>query len=448
MKLNIKKTLTVGIPFLSIMLLWQVYNWMVPLYLNDYFNKLFSGDKMVIGIIMALDNLFALFMIPLIASISDKSKSKIGRRKPFIILGITISAVFFTLIPFVKEQFGILILLANIIIVLISMNVYRGPAVALMPDITPEPLRSKANSYINILGGIGTALGYILIVLFAKVDHKILFMLTGLIMIVCLVYVIFFLNETKLVKEYEEECLREKENCKIINEIKVINIIKNKRKSIKAKKKNQKHKKEKKNKKDDKEYKPNVILLLFAILFFFMSINAVETFMSLYSDEVFVNIIAFPLNIDPGALSIIPFGIGCFAFAYPAASFADKYGRKNVVLFGMLIVMLAYLGISIISFVYGFNYFILLLFLIGGCGYALVIINILPMVLENSNKKNTGKYTGYYYTASMIAQSITPALCGLFLSGLVFNSMIYLFPYAIVFILLSAITISFIKEKR
>lgn len=431
MKLSVKKTLSCGIPFLSIMLLWQAYNWMVPIYLDDLFKEVIPVGEMIIGIIMALDNLFALFMIPLVASLSDKCKSKIGRRKPYIIVGIILSATFFMIIPYVNKVQNIWLLIANILCILISMNIYRAPAVALMPDITPEPQRSRANSIINIMGAVGTATGYLLIVLFAKKDENVIFLATGLIMFICLLYTIFCLNENRFVEEHhieEEEYKKQLE-------------LEEKPKKVKQ------QKIQKQNRIQKKLRKRNILLILLAILLFFMSTNAVETFMSLYSKSVFGEI-DLPLGLEPGALSMIPFGIGCFAFAYPAALFAEKYGRKLITFIGTIIVSIAYLGISIVSFKVGFSFFILPLFLIGGCGFALVVINILPMVLENSNENNTGKYTGYYYTSSMIAQSITPALCGLFMSSLVFGKMIYLFPYAIVFMLLSGLVILFIKTPK
>ena len=420
MKLSVKKTLICGVPFLTIMLLWQVYNWMVPRYLNDFLADTISADKMVIGIIMALDNLFALFMIPLVAKLSDNCKSKLGRRKPYIIIGIILSSLFFCLMPYINESGNIWLLIANIFLVLISMNVYRAPAVALMPDITPEENRSKANSFINILGGCGTALGVVLAMFLSKNNQKLMFFITSGLMVACLIYIIFFLKEKKFVEEYQEtnqEQIEEKINEEEITE-------------------------------NRKESKANIIKMLFGILFFFMSFNAIETFMSLYTEEVFTNMPIILGGIDFGSLAIGGFGAGCFIFAIPAASLAEKFGRKMTVIGGAAVVALAYGGITIVSFLVGFSYIILVLFLIGGLGYACVIINILPMVLEHSNVTNTGKYTGYYYTASMVAQSITPALAGLFLSKLIFGKMIYLFPYAIVFIIFSIIAFALVNNKN
>lgn len=431
LKLNVKKTLLCGIPFLSIMLLWQAYNWMVPIYLNDFFTETLKVGEMLIGIIMALDNLFAIFMIPLVANLSDKCQSKYGRRKPFIIFGIIFSALFFVAIPYVTALDNIWLLILNILCVLISMNVYRAPAVALMPDITPEHKRSKANSIINIMGAAGTALGYLLILLFEKNNEKLIFFVTAFIMIVCLVYTIIFLKEKKMVEEYklEEKAYNEQNANQKLDETNT-----NKEEKVSV------------NTLDPKIKRRNIILILLTVFFFYMSINSVETFMSLFSKSVYGEV-NLPLGLEPGALCMIPFGIGCFAFSYPAAALADKYGRKVIIFLGTIIGALAYLGIAIISSNVGFSYAILPLFLLGGFGFAFLVINILPMALENSTESTTGKYTGYYYTASMIAQSVTPALCGLFMSDLIFGNMLFLFPYAIIFMLLAGVCILLVKNK-
>ena len=427
MKLNVKKTLLCGIPFLTIMLLWQAYNWMVPIYLEGFFKSLNVGE-MLIGIIMALDNLFAIFMIPLVASLSDKCQSKYGRRKPFIIIGIILSALFFVAIPYVNAIDNIWLLILNILCILIAMNVYRAPAVALMPDITPEHKRSKANSIINIMGAVGTALGYILILLFSKNNEKLIFFVTAIIMIICLVYTIIFLKEKKMVAEYKQE---EKE----------YNLSESKKLEETKKDENVSS-----NSLDSKTKRRNIILILLTVFFFYMSINSVETFMSLFSKSVYGDV-NLPLGLEPGALCMIPFGIGCFAFSYPAAVFADKYGRKTIVFLGTIIGAIAYLGIAILSSKVGFTYAILPLFLLGGFGFAFLVINILPMVLENSTENTVGKYTGYYYTSSMLAQSVTPALCGLFMSKFMFDSKLVLFPYAIVFMLLAGVCMILVRNK-
>ena len=423
MKLNIKRTVFVGLAFMTIMMLWQVYNWYLPLFLNDFLADLFSGDKLLIGIIMALDNLFALFMIPLMSRLSDKTKTKLGRRVPYIIVGILASATLFLFMPYVNNLHNIWLLLLNILFLLISMNIYRSPCVALMPDITPKPLRSKGNSVINILGGVGIAIGYLSIIFFSYSNY-IPFYIVSIIMVIALVIFLITVNENRFVADYrkqlEENGMSEEED--------------------------QKEDVEKGG--SAKTNIRNVLLILAVVFFVYMANNSVETFISLYSEYVFGHIENIPLNMNPGALVIVPFGIASFAFAIPAALIADKLGRRKAVLIGAICMAIAYLFLAIMGMSMGFSYFLLIFFFIAGIGFSLITINIYPMVIENCSSDNVGKYTGHYYTASMLAQSITPAFCGLFMSGWIFNSMRVLFPYAFICMIAAIITLCFIKENK
>ena len=423
MKLNIKRTVFVGLAFMTIMMLWQVYNWYLPLFLNDFLADLFSGDKLLIGIIMALDNLFALFMIPLMSRLSDRTKTKLGRRVPYIIVGILASATLFLFMPYVNNLHNIWLLLLNILFLLISMNIYRSPCVALMPDITPKPLRSKGNSVINILGGVGIAIGYLSIIFFSYSNY-IPFYIVSIIMVIALVIFLITVNENRFVADYrkqlEENGMSEEED--------------------------QKEDVEKGG--SAKTNIRNVLLILAVVFFVYMANNSVETFISLYSEYVFGYIENIPLNMNPGALVIVPFGIASFAFAIPAALIADKLGRRKAVLIGAICMAIAYLFLAIMGMSMGFSYFLLIFFFIAGIGFSLITINIYPMVIENCSSDNVGKYTGHYYTASMLAQSITPAFCGLFMSGWIFNSMRVLFPYAFICMIAAIITLCFIKENK
>ena len=203
MKLNVKRTAFIGVGFMTIMMLWQVYNWFVPLFLDDFLKELKVGE-LVVGIIMALDNLFALFMIPIMSKLSDKTVSRFGRRMPYIAIGILSAAIAFVLLPFSKQIGNIWLLIANILLVLVCMNVYRSPCVALMPDVTPKALRSKGNGIINIMGGVGTATGFLLVLLLGN-DPLIPFIATALIMLCCLVFLLLKVKEVKFVEEYREE---------------------------------------------------------------------------------------------------------------------------------------------------------------------------------------------------------------------------------------------------
>lgn len=424
MKLNVKRTATIGVAFMTIMMLWQVYNWYVPLFLDDFLANLFAGDKLLIGIIMALDNLFAIFMIPLMSAWSDKTKTPIGRRMPFVIVGILLSALSFAILPFVNDIGSIGLLILNILVVLVSMNVYRSPCVALMPDITPKALRSKGNSVINIMGGVGIAVGYTAVIFFSKSSNYIPFIIVSVVMILALLFLLWKVRENQFVEDYRAEL-----KANGIDEA-------------------QDHIEEQEAGKASSTHKRNVYLILLVIFFVYMANNSVETFMSIYAEAVFNNVTQLPLNMNPGALVILPLGLASFVFAVPAALLADKIGRKNTVVIGALLMTLTYALLGLLGLFTGFSLWLLAIFFMGGAGFSLIIVNIYPMVIENSSPDSVGKFTGYYYTASMLAQSVSPALAGLFMSALVFGNVRVLFPYAFLMMLAALTTLFFIQKSH
>ncbi len=417
MKLDVKRTVLIGLGFLTIMMLWQVYNWMVPLFLDDFLKEITNNNELYIGIVMALDNLFALFMIPLMGNLSDKTKTKLGRRMPYITVGIILSAAAFMLLPLTKTLNSVWLLIVNILLVLLFMNVYRSPCVALMPDITPKALRSKANSIINILGGVGFAIGYLCILFFSKIEI-IPFLVVSVVMILCLVIMLLKVRENQFVDEYRAQ-------------LKANGI---------SEEEDQKEDEEQGNR--ARTARKNVWLVLLVVFCVYMANNAVETFMSLYSDNVFGDVQGVPFGMNAGALAMVPFGIATFVFAYPSAVVAQKIGRKMTILIGAVLMGASFMGVGLFN---GFSYVLLVFFVLAGMGFSFITINIYPMVVESCSARDTGRYTGYYYTASMLAQSITPAFCGL-LIGNVFNSYGALFPYCAVFMGIVVVVLLLIKD--
>lgn len=421
MKLDMKRTIYIGFGFLTIMMLWQVYNWMVPLFLQSFLEDLLGGE-LVVGIVMALDNLFALFMIPVMSNLSDKTHTKLGRRMPYIIVGIVLSAVSFVFLPVTKGLGSIWLLIVNILLVLVFMNIYRAPCVALMPDITPKPLRSKGNSIINLMGGVGFAIGYLCIMFLSKNSEVAPFVVVSVIMLVCLAIMLWKVKENKFVADYKAQ----------LSQLGI------------SEEEDQKEDEEQGSK--AKTNRRNVWLMLLVVFFVYMANNAVETFISLYSKNVYGDVSGLPFNMEPGSLAMVPFGVATFAFAVPAALLAQKIGRRITVMLGAGLLFVAYGGIGLVGYLVGFNLVLLVFFLIAGAGFALITINIYPMVVDNCSAAETGRYTGYYYTASMLAQSVTPAFSGLFISNLIFDSYDVLFPYCMVFIA-SAVVVLFLMNK-
>ena len=210
LQLNVKRTTLVGVAFLSICALWQMYDFTIPLVLKNTYHL---GDTLS-GVVMAMDNILALFLLPFFGSLSDRTHTRIGRRMPFIIAGTAIACILLVGIPYVIRNMSLAVFLITLMLLLLAMGTYRSPAVALMPDVTPKPLRSKANAIINLLGAVGgvIALGLIQTVVIRTVDpvtgatvsdYSWLFWSIALIMAVCVFIMALTIQENPLTAEME-----------------------------------------------------------------------------------------------------------------------------------------------------------------------------------------------------------------------------------------------------
>lgn len=213
MKLDTKRTVLVGFAFLSICAFWQMYDNLVPLILTNTFHL----NETISGAIMAADNVMALFLLPLFGGLSDRCTSRLGRRRPFILFGTLAAICLMLLLPLFADSYHaapgggkIALFICVLGLLLVAMGTYRSPAVALMPDITPKPLRSKANAIINLMGAVGGIL-YLLITTFlyhvkseTYVSFFPLFAIVAGIMAAALAVVMFFVNEPELVKKQQE----------------------------------------------------------------------------------------------------------------------------------------------------------------------------------------------------------------------------------------------------
>ena len=225
LKLNISRTMLIGFAFFGILLLWQVYDSWCPTFLTELFVEAMGGVEAVdstevqylVGIVMALDNLAALIMLPLFGRMSDKTKTPIGKRMPFILLGTVVSAIAFPFIPVCFHYSNVAGVIALMAIVIFFMMMYRSPAVALMPDITPKPLRSKANGIINIMGYLGGAFATLAGIIFSLTDYlglerttwatgniwviEVPFLLASVLMVVSALVLFFTIKENKLERQ-------------------------------------------------------------------------------------------------------------------------------------------------------------------------------------------------------------------------------------------------------
>lgn len=421
MKLNTKQTIQVGFAFLSICAFWQMYNAIIPIILTYTFHM----SETISGAIMAADNVLALFLLPLFGSISDRTKSRWGKRKPFIFFGTIAAVILMVLIPVIdnsyfenptmaKEALFIGVLGA----LLVAMGTYRSPAVALMPDVTPKPLRSKGNAIINLMGAIGGILYLVIasVMLNTKTEHENylpLFLVVAGIMIVSLGIVMIGVDEVKWNKEMKEyEALHPEENFEIEDASGNVTL--------------------------PKEVKRSLSFLLCSVAFWFFSYNAMETWFTTYAKTM------WEMTTGKASLCLTIATVGAILTYVPVGVVASKIGRKKTILIGVLVMSICFgtlFGYTMIST--KFHPAMFVLFALVGMGWAAINVNSLPMVLEMCKGSDIGKFTGYYYTFSMSAQIATPILAGALLEHV---SYLALFPYATVFMIIAFITMQFVKH--
>lgn len=405
MKLNYKRTFFVGMAFLSISAFWQMYDNIIPLILQNSFHL----NETIIGAIMAMDNVLAVFLLPLIGTMSDKVDTKLGKRTPFIIGGTLSAIVCMMLLPLADHYKMLGLFVVALALTLIAMAMYRSPAVALMPDLTPKPLRSSANAVINLMGAVGGIYALILIrVLVKKGNHPSylpVFLGVAFIMIVAVVILVATINEkkiaAKIAKEYPEEAEEEKEK---------------EEHGLPA------------------PVKRSLVLILVSIFLWFTAYNAVTTAFSRYAITVW--------GMEGGGFaSCLMVAMVAAIISYiPIGIISSKIGRKKSILIGLVMMFISYTSVF---FYPTYNVTANIFFAIIGIGWAAVGVNSLPMVVEMSKGSDIGKYTGLYYTFSMTAQIFTPIVSGALLQYVSYNT---LFPYAMFFTACAFVTMTMVKH--
>ena len=496
MKLSYKRTLLVGFAFFLICAFWQAYDNLIPKILTDKFGMSQAHS----GIIMALDNILALFMLPLFGAISDKCRSRLGKRTPFILIGTLCGAVLLFALSFAdgmqlknlsaiqgmdtpetlialydyeydtdlmtpegqrfvlaeeapegvtavtREQFmqmtldsedyatyvaparqayahamtktdrkPLVLFICVLLLLLISMAIFRSPAVALMPDVTMKPLRSKANAIINLMGSAGgiiiLGLGMVFATGAAKnalMPYRTFFGIVAGLMLVSLLIFMLTVREKKWAKEMRQESakygiIEEEENADAGS------------------------------RKLGADEKRSLIFILLSIVLWFMGYNAVTSKYSVYAGKVLSRDFNMTLIIAQAAaiISYLPVGI-----------IASKVGRKKTILAGVVMLATAFLVASFLRA--GSNALVMnAMFALAGIAWATINVNSFPMVVEMCRGGDIGRYTGYYYTASMAAQTVTPYFSGMLMDK---AGMTTLFPYATVFVALAFVTMLFVRH--
>lgn len=411
MKLDYKRTFFVGLAFLSICAFWQMYDSIIPLMLKNTFHL----DDGVIGIVMALDNVLALFMLPLFGTFSDKVNTRYGKRMPFIVIGTILAVVSMSFIPIAVHRSNLVMFLVFLGIVLIAMGSYRSPTVALMPDITPKPLRSKANAVINLMGAIGGVYTLIMIIVLVKDHDKYsdtkVFLSVSLIMVIAVLILFFTINERKLSQTEEEEIIISK-----ITEPEPKKSMVNYFMGI------------------PKEVRASFFFLLASVFFWFFAYNAITTAFSRYAQGV------WGLKEGGFATPLLVATIASICSYIPIGNIACRIGRKKSILAGIIIMTATYLmGMVFLHYSVWVN----VVFAFTGIGWAAINVNSYPMIVEMCKGSDIGKYTGIYYIFSMTAQIITPIVSGELMKNISYRS---LFPYAVFFSVVSFCTMVFVKH--
>ena len=503
MKLNYKRTVLVGFAFFLICAFWQVYDVTIAMTLTSKFGM----SQTASGVVMALDNILALFMLPLFGGISDRCKSKSGRRTPFVRTGTIFAVIFLMLLSFAdnaqlrnieayslvndpatmeriydeqkdavlktpegveyklsdlysreefaqlttasttteKNSFGrevevnlytrhvvparqacaaavthenpmtLVIFLGILLMLLVAMATFRTPAVALMPDVTLKPLRSKANAVINLMGNAGgiIVLAICSVMAISKVQNAYMsytkvFAIVGGLMTVALVIFLLTVREPKWVKEMQTESVRlgldKAEEAEGVT-----------------------------GKKLSKAELMSLIFLLASIVLWFFGYNAITSKYTVYAQNV----------LDKDATTTLLLANVAAIISYlPVGFVASKLGRKKTILAGIVMLFTAFFTGCFMT-ASSPNWLMTAMFVLAGIAWATINVNSFPMVVEMCSGGDVGKYTGYYYTASMAAQSLTPTVSGIFMDKI---AMTTLFPYASIFVGLAFFTMLMVKH--
>jgi len=405
MKLNYKRTFFIGLAFLSISAFWQMYDNIIPLILQNTFHL----NDVVIGAIMAIDNVLAVFLLPLIGTLSDKVDTPIGKRMPFIVCGTAAAVVLMLLLPYADHNRMLWLFVLALGLTLLAMATYRSPAVALMPDLTPKPLRSAANAVINLMGAVGGVYSLLLIRFLVKKESNPsyfpVFLGVAAIMVLSVLVLLFTVKEKKLSALVTLDYPDEEEPVPAADAAPL-----------------------------PPEVMRSLRLILVSIFLWFTAYNAVTTAFSRYAVTVW--------KMEGGGFAncLMVATVAAIISYIPTGALAARIGRKKTILVGLLFMFISY---TAVLFYPTYHFSANIFFALIGVGWAAVSVNSLPMVVEMSKGSELGKYTGLYYTFSMSAQIFTPIASGALLRYVSYST---LFPYAMFFTLCAMVTMSQVKH--
>ena len=426
MKLNNRRTVLVGLAFLSICAFWQMYDNVIPLILRETFRM----NESLAGAVMALDNILALFLLPFFGTLSDRCRNqKLGRRTPFILVGTAVAVVLMNLLPLLDNGFaaggGRWHFIAFIVVLgglLVAMGSYRSPAVALMPDVTPKPLRSRANAIINLMGAVGGVLYLgVAAVLYptdkvknlVHVNYQPLFLVVSAIMAAAVAVLLLTIREPRLSAENQSLEARHPE----------WNLAEDDgsgREVLPA------------------AVKRSLRFLLASIALWYIGYNGVTTWFTTYISQIMGE------GLGGASRCLLVATVGAIVSYIPIGVVASKVGRRKTILAGCALLAACFLAGFLLTTVFSsINFVMYIVFALVGLAWAAINVNSLPMVVEMCRGSDVGKFTGYYYTASMAAQVVTPVLAGTLMRHISYR---VLFPYAACFVALSFVTMCFVRH--
>ncbi len=452
MKLNYKRTILVGFAFFLISAFWQAYDAIIPLIMTNHFGL----PQTASGAIMSIDNVLAVFLLPIFGAISDKVNTKYGRRTPFVFFGTIAAVIAFFALTFIDnyqlskvlaegiadleqlnmtdDAFAKLVaektveitlanpwaligFIATLLVVLVAMATFRSPAVALMPDVTVKPLRSKGNAIINLMGTAGGISVLVLGMVFGTAGNKYM-RYTGYVLAVCsimLLGLIVFLLTVKE-KKWAEEMEEDTKKYGIEEPAQADTETSGEKRAL------------------GRGELKSLLLILASVALWYVGYNSITSKYSVYAE----NILHFDFN-----LTLIIAQVAAIISYIPVGIIASKFGRRKTILTGVLILASAFFAGNFIT--QSSPEFIMVpIFILAGIGWATINVNSFPMVVELARGGDVGKYTGYYYTASMAAQIVAPILSG-FLYDLIGMRAVF-FAFGTVFVALSFVTMFFVKH--
>ena len=405
MKLNYTRTFCIGLAFMGITAFWQVYDTIIPLILKNTF----AMEETLTGVIMAMDNILAVLLLPVFGAWSDRIDTPIGKRMPFIIIGTICSAVLMLLIPYANGHQNFPMFLICLGAVLLSMGFYRSPAVALMPDLTPPPLRSQGNAIVNVMGAVGAMYSLLMIRILVTEDlhpdYMPLFISVSAILIISLILLLLTIREKKLSAQIRAEYGSFETEVTTDEEGHLAPAV-----------------------------KKSLTFALLALICYYMAFNGVTTAFSRYAQEV------WGLIGGEFATALMLVAITAFVCYVPFGILAGIFGSKKVIMTGFIVMTVSFLIVASFD---QYHPIANVLLVIGSAGGSAVGVNIFPVIIAMCSEKEVGRYTGLYYTFSMSAQIATPICSGFLMQHISYQT---LFPYAAFFSLLGFVFMIFVNH--